>query len=172
MKVNKEVSINYVLKDAKAYSEQGAFQYGPTKYGFSIHDLRVFNNDPTIPESALLDLTEAEAFHFYDKHYWQQVYGAYLPNGVDYMVFDIGVLCGPTNALRWLKSGAGEEIDAEVTHSILARIENTLPLDLIMSVEHMARRRCRSHPHYVHFQQLWTNRITCARVRSVKMLKK
>lgn len=71
---------------------------GPTKYGITIHDVRLYLKKGATAQD-VKNLTEAQAKAIYRKHYWEKVKGDALPKGLDYTVFDYSVNAGDGRAI-------------------------------------------------------------------------
>jgi len=85
------------------YSNDPGDPGGPTKYGITIHDVRLYLK-PQATEADVKALTLNEAKTIYRRHYWEPVAGDGWPDGLDLAVFDAGVNSGVGRALTWARA--------------------------------------------------------------------
>jgi len=94
-----------------------------TKYGITGQTLAAYRNKPvSAGDVRALSLDEAEAI--YHKNYWVQAGGDMLPVGLDYAVFDTGVMSGPARAVRILQQVVGTRQDGNVGVQTLEAVKN------------------------------------------------
>lgn len=112
MKSNYNDSLERVLKDEGGYSNDPGDNGGPTKYGITIADVRLYvKKNATAADVKALTLDQAKTI--YKSKYWDAIGGDSLPSGVDYTCFDYGVNSGlgrPRKALQQFKSLAGTKL--------------------------------------------------------------
>src|SRR5260221_13677788 len=91
-----------VLEDEGGYSNDAGDPEGPTNYGITIEDARMYwKHDATasdvrhMPQSVALDICR--------KHYAAPVHYDDLPPGLDYTVFDYGINSGVSRAGKVLQ---------------------------------------------------------------------
>lgn len=84
------------------YSNDPGDPGGPTKYGITIHDVRLYlNAHASAADVKALTLEQAKVI--YQKHYWEPVSGDVWPDGLDLSVFDAGVNSGLGRADKWAR---------------------------------------------------------------------
>lgn len=99
MKQNYNDCLNRVLKSEGGYTNDPRDPGGPTNYGITLADFRMYVNkrgDANAVRRMSLDQAKA----IYKSKYWDKVNGDLLPSGVDYTVFDYGVNSGVSRANR------------------------------------------------------------------------
>ena len=90
---NREFSIKKTLGYEGGYCNDPGDPGGPTKYGITIIDVRLYvKHDATAAD--VKALTVAQAIDIYRAKYWAKVDGDNKPDGVDFATFDYGVNSG------------------------------------------------------------------------------
>jgi len=90
---NREFSIRKTLGYEGGYCNDKGDPGGPTKYGITIHDVRLYvKSDATAADVKALTL--GQAVDIYRQKYWAKVDGDNKPDGVDFATFDYGVNSG------------------------------------------------------------------------------
>lgn len=106
LSVNYPKALNYVLRWEGGYSNHPSDPGGPTKYGITIHDVRLYVKR-NANAGDVRNLSLAQAKHIYKTKYWNRVSGDQLPSGLDYAVFDYGVNSGIGRSNRILRRLVG-----------------------------------------------------------------
>lgn len=107
-KSNRDVAITECLKWEGGYSNDAADPGGPTNYGITIADVRMYvKSNATAAD--VKALTKAQAIQIYQGKYWKTKYYDCdnLASGVDLAVFDFGVNSGPARAKKYLDASVG-----------------------------------------------------------------
>ena len=149
MKNNYDFCIKEVLKSEGGYTNDPHDAGGPTNFGITIADVRMYvKEDATADDVKRLTLDQAKAI--YKSKYWRAVNGDQLPSGVDYTVFDYGVNSGVSRA-----------------NKVLAQFKTiTEPVKLINAINderlHFLH-NIRNGSDWIHFGKGWGDRV--ARVR-------
>lgn len=100
---------------------------------------------------------------------WTGLKGDVLPLGVDYFLLDTAVTSGLDTTIRWAQLAIGMPPLGHFNQTVLRKVVNTPPKDLIAGVEHFRRRALKSSLSFGVDPSTWSNRITRARVRAWKM---
>lgn len=95
-----------LLKDEGGYSNDAADPGGPTNYGITIADYRMYVN-PTATADNIKNMKLDEAKAIYKTKYWGALSCDELPSGVDYVVFDYGVNSGISRSAKVLQRLSG-----------------------------------------------------------------
>ena len=74
----------------------------------------------------------------YDISYWQP-WCPQLPDGVDYVFFDVSVLHGPGKAAIWLQQALGVKADGHIGVITLARLKSAAPSEVISAMTELRR---------------------------------
>lgn len=116
MKQNYNDCLNRLLKDEGGYSNNPNDNGGPTNYGITIADYRKYiNKNGTAADVKAMSVDQAKVI--YKSKYWDALNCDSLPSGVDYSVFDYGVIAGlarPRNDLKKFK----DKTDADLINAI------------------------------------------------------
>lgn len=115
MKQNYDECLKRVLGHEGGYTNHPSDPGGPTNYGITIADYRMYvKPNATAQDVRNMSLDDAKAI--YRKRYWDAMNCDALPSGVDYACFDYGVNSGIGRAARVYaqlkKADAKETINA------------------------------------------------------------
>lgn len=102
MKETYEEAITQVFKDEGGYSNDPGDHGGPTKYGITIYDARMYWK-PNATAEDVRSMPKSVAEDIYRKHYAGPLGYDNLNPGVDYAELDYGVHSGVNRATRVLK---------------------------------------------------------------------
>ena len=161
---SRKASFAFALQDEGA----GLNTYkGVRKYGIELEVLQ--KHKPLVATAAYLaGLQLPGAIRIYTSLYWKHPGCDSLARGLDYFVFDTGLVCGgPTVAAHWLELLAGPR-----AYSFEDAIEYANELDLetaISGVEFYRRRRFKTSPLWPVLGAEWTNRCNRAKQRALRM---
>jgi lysozyme family protein len=93
MRQNYNYALQQVLKSEGGYTNDPKDPGGPTNFGITIADYRMYvNKNATAEDVKNMHLADAQAI--YRSKYWNALNCDSLPSGVDYCVFDYGVNSG------------------------------------------------------------------------------
>lgn len=162
-------ALAYVLRWEGGFTNHPRDPGGPTKYGITIHDVRLYvKRNATINDVRNLSLATAK--HIYRTKYWNKVNGDELPAGLDYALFDYGVNSGIGRSNRIIRRLVGLPtnslaIDKTVIDAINKR--NTEKLINALLNEREAFLRClRTFPT---FGRGWMRRTRGVRAEALAM---
>lgn len=105
---NRTTCIEETLKWEGGYTNHPSDPGGPTNFGITIHDYRMYiNKNGTAAD--VKNMTKAQAIKIYTDKYWRNAYYDCdkLAAGVDYSVYDFGVNSGPSRAKKFLDKAVG-----------------------------------------------------------------
>lgn len=77
---------------------------GRTCKGITQRVYSAFLKGRNIPARDVWKITDAEVYQIYKESYWDKVGGDFLPEGVDYAVFDAAINSGVGQSTRWLQA--------------------------------------------------------------------
>jgi len=160
---NRKLSFEYALRDEG--SNLHTYQ-GLKKYGIELKVLQDFRAEETAISLAQLD--KPRALSIYSKIYWKYPGCDDLASGLDYFIFDSGLVCGgPRAPTTWLGLLAGPY---GRSHEETLEYVNSLPLEeAISGLEMYRRRRFRSSPLWPVLGAEWTNRCNRAKRRALAL---
>jgi len=93
-----------------------------TKYGITGATLAAHRGVKTVTAADVRGMSLREAEDIYRRSYWSQAGGDVLPPGLDYFVFNNGVMSGPTRAVKILQRVIGVREDGHVGEQTLAAV--------------------------------------------------
>lgn len=120
-----------------------------TKYGISAM---------AYPRLDIRNLTLQDAKDIYRRDYWDSVRGDELPSGIDYIVFDIAVNHGVSDAVRWLQKAVGAAVDGIFGPKTLSAVWAAKPLKVITQLGIIRMHDYMSLSSFSTFGRGWTRR--------------
>lgn len=112
---------------SNARTDAGNFLGGElvgTKYGITGKTLAAHRGVGIVTAQDVRNMQLSEAADIYRAGYWTQSGGDILPTGLDYAVFDSGVLSGPTKAVRMLQEVIGAKVDGNAGTETLDKVRS------------------------------------------------
>lgn len=112
MKNNFNDCVTRLLRDEGGYTNDPRDPGGPTNFGITLKDYRLYINKNGTAED-VKNMSQAQARQIYRAKYWDVLGCDSLSSGVDYTVFDYGVNSGvgrPRKVLQRFKSLQGTEL--------------------------------------------------------------
>jgi lysozyme family protein len=102
MNYNWEKAISLVLANEGGYVNNPNDPGGETNFGISKR---------SYPNEDIKNMTKERAVQIYKANYWDKVKGDQLPDKIDIAVFDCGVNCGTSTAIKLLQTAIGTTAD-------------------------------------------------------------
>lgn len=113
MKDNYDACEKLVLKSEGGYTNDPKDPGGPTNWGITIYDARMYwKNDATAEDVRVMPLSVAK--EIYKSKYWDKMGCDALPAGLDYTVFDYGVNSGIARSEKIAKEFAGKSVEQQI----------------------------------------------------------
>jgi lysozyme family protein len=112
-------------------------------------------------------ITDEELRAIYKFQYWDKVQGDFLPNGLDYAVFDFAVNSGVSRAAKYLQAVIGVEQDGQIGARTLAAIQSP-----VATINALLDRRVgflRNLKTFITFGKGWTTRVQGVRAHAMEM---
>ena len=106
----------------------------------------------------------------YHDDYWDAVEGDQLPPGVDYAVFDCGVLNGVGTAAEILQARLGVKVDGDIGEKTLSACLGADGATLINHICDDRLQRMQTLAGWARFGKGWTNRVNRVRADALKMI--
>lgn len=144
MKQNYNDCLTRLLKDEGGYTNNPNDSGGPTNFGITLTDYRLYINSKGKAVD-VRNMTVDQAKTIYKAKYWDALDCDTLPNGVDYTVFDYAVNSGlgrPRKALQRFKSKTGVDLINAINDertAFLKALEVSHPKDKVFNAGWMAR---------------------------------
>ena len=162
MRENRKASFAFALQD----SGSGLNTYqGIRKYGISLELLQEFR--PGVTACEIAALSQLEALRLYSSVFWKHPGCDDLQSGLDYFVFDTGLVCGPSRVAAWLgllAGPAGRSFENAVDYANSIGLE-----EAISGIEFFRRRRFKASPLWPVLGAEWTNRCNRAKTRALRL---
>lgn len=115
-------ALKLIFGDEGGYSNVKTDAGGPTKYGITHRTLAAARGVASVTAEQVKALTLQEAEAIYRKGYWTQSGGDLLPPGLDYAVFNGGVMSGPSRSVKVLQRVLGLTEDGSVGPQTVAAV--------------------------------------------------
>ncbi|MGB3812943.1 MAG: glycosyl hydrolase 108 family protein [Shinella sp.] len=122
-------ALELIFGDEGAYSsaptDRGNYLNGVlvgTKYGITGATPAAHRGVRTVTAAQVIGMSLREAEDIYRRSYWPQSGGDVLPPGLDYFVFNNGVMPGPMRAVKILQSVVGVREDSHIGEQTLAAV--------------------------------------------------
>ena len=161
-------SLKDVLESEGGYSNDRGDPGGPTKYGITIFDARMFwKKNVTAADMRAMPLSVAK--DIYRTKYWQRLRCDELPPGVDYSVFDYGVNSGIGRAASVLRSVLHCAPGTTIDDSVVAAARKAVPQPVINSINDERMRFLRGLRTWRLFGRGWSTRVANVRRDSLTM---
>ena len=171
MRENFDPCLKHVLKHEGGYVDHpkdpgGATNKGVTKQAWEEYVGHEVSKDD------IKALTVEDVTPFYRKRYWDVCRCDDLPDGLDYVVFDIAVNSGTRRAAKFLQSAVGVVADGRIGNITLSAVTHCpLPtLELINIISNRRELFYRSLPGFETFGRGWLRRCEEVREGAIHML--
>ncbi|MDE4593553.1 glycoside hydrolase family 108 protein [Sinorhizobium meliloti] len=87
---------------------------GATNQGIIQRTYDAYRRSKKLQPRSVQKLTAPERDAIYRRQYWDAIKGDKLPAGVDYVVFDGAVNCGPNQSIKWLQRALGSAYRGQI----------------------------------------------------------
>jgi lysozyme family protein len=162
-------AINAVLEYEGGYVNNPKDPGGPTNLGVTLANFRAYvKPDGTIDD--LKKLTREQAGVVFRRHYWDEVMGSSLPDGVDLCVFDYAVNSGPSRAAKLLQTLSGTAADGKIGAKTLAAVQAIEPGMLIDELCDGRLKFLKGLPTFPTFGKGWVSRVEKVRALAHTMV--
>lgn len=123
-------AISKVFEDEGGYSNDADDPGGPTNWGITIADARMYWKS-NATSSDVRRMPKSVAEEIYRKHYAIPLHYDDLPAGVDYAVLDFGINSGISRSAKYLQTIIGVNPDGTIGPGTLAAVTKSDPKALI-----------------------------------------
>lgn len=166
-----EASLARLLKDEGGYTNHPSDPGGPTNWGITIHDYRLYLK-PKATAADVKAMTLHEAKAIYRKRYWDAQQCSQLPVGVDYAIFDYGVNSGVGRSGKVLRRCLGlSDKTWVVTPEVVAAVLRADPVKLCNMIWSERMAFLKSLKTWPVFGRGWSNRVNGGRLFSQLLIK-
>jgi len=133
MKETYKEAMSKVFLDEGGYTNDAADPGGPTNWGITIHDARMYWKSQATAQD-VKEMPQNIAEDIYDKHYAKPLRYADLPPGVDYAVLDYGINSGISRSAKVLQGVVGTIRDGQIGPITLAAVDKMDPVSIINAI--------------------------------------
>ena len=169
MKSSYSTAIKGVLAHEGGYTNHPADPGGPTNWGITIHDARMYwKSNATAADVKAMPLSVAQ--DIYKKRYWDAQRGDELPAGLDYSVFDYGVNSGIGRSGKVLRRILGlSDATSAVTQEVLDAVARRDPKALIVAMNDERLRFLKALKTWPTFGGGWGRRVAEVKALSLQL---
>lgn len=171
MKETYNEAITQVFKDEGGYSNDAGDPGGPTNWGITIGDARMYWK-PTATAVDVQHMPKSVAEDIMRKHYAAPLHYDVLPAGVDYAVLDYGINSGVHRSAETLQRLVGVPVDQVIGPVTVAAANKKDPKQLINQIYDERMHFLRSLSTWGTFGHGWTDRCTRGRALALSMADK
>lgn len=163
-------SIEEVLKHEGGFVDHPADPGGATNYGVTLRTYQRYKRNPHLTAQDLKNITIEEVHAIYKIGYWDAVKADELPDGVDFLVFDMAINAGPRRGVRLLQDVVGARADGILGPITLRRVQQDSPERIITAYTEARESYYRSLPHFSTFGRGWLRRTRESESIALSML--
>ena len=168
MKETYHSAITKVFEDEGGYSNDAGDPGGPTNFGITIHDARMYwKHDATAND--VRNMPKSIAEDIYDKHYATPLHYNDLPAGVDYAVLDYGINSGIRRSARILQKLVGAHVDGDIGPETIKDTNQMDPIKLVNAIYDERLRFLKNLRTWHIFGKGWGRRIKEGRALALKL---
>lgn len=152
--MNFEQALVRLLAHEGGFSDHAADPGGKTRYGITEAVARGYGYT-----GAMQDLPLDIARRIYRNRYWDAVAAEQMPGPVRYPLFDAAVNSGPLQAVRWLQTALGVDVDGVLGPVTLAAAQKADAEKLARALTGQRLRFMTGLPGWGVFSKGWARRI-------------
>ena len=168
MKENFVDALIHVLKHEGGYVNHPADPGGMTNLGVTKAVWEEWVGRPS-SEKEMRSLTPEMVAPLYRRKYWDKIQGDYLPDGVDYAVFDFAVNSGPGRAAKFLQELVGAKPDGAIGPQTLVAVGKKDPKELVLAYNAKRKAFLESLPTFATFGKGWSARVAGVSTEALAM---
>jgi lysozyme family protein len=171
MESNRERSFNFAFRDNAKVCYDNLYEERSTKFDISLTLLRQFKGTRALTLEDLEALTQKEAEELYLEWFWLLGNCDLLPSGADYFLFDSALHSGLATSVRWLQVALGVQPSGYVDSATVIALNIHDTVKVIEEMTKLRRRYLRHCSEWDVYSAAWTNRVTRANARALKMVR-
>jgi uncharacterized protein (TIGR02594 family) len=162
--------VGYVLSDEGGDVDDSRDPGGRTSRGITENDWSHWlQSHPSLPTD-VFDAPQDQIEAIYRAWYWNLLNGDELPPGVDYAVFDYGILSGVRRASRSLQKLVGVTTDGGVGAQTIRAVKGADPAQLVNDLCADRLQEMRRSPVWSVYGAGWTARVNRVKTRALGMI--
>lgn len=159
-----EASLAFVLKwEGSKFTNDPDDRGGATKFGIIQREYDSFRRRRGLPTHSVQFITMDEARDIYRREYWDAVQGDVVPDPLDVVAFDTGVLMGVGRSVRLLQQSLRVGIDGDIGPETRAALARANAPAVAARMADLREARLRSiverDPSQAKFLRGWLNRL-------------
>jgi lysozyme family protein len=158
-----------VLKNEGGYVDNPKDPGGATNLGCTKATWESWVGHP-VTKDDIRALTPSDVMPLYKAKYWDTIKGDYLPEGVDYAVFDFAINSGPSRAAKALQSVLSTNPDGQIGPATLRALEAANPREVATAVCEARIAFLQSLSTYGTFGKGWSRRVSEVETVSFNMV--
>lgn len=171
MKQTYNEAMDKVLADEGGYTNDKADPGGPTNWGITIHDARMYWK-PNATATDVRKMPKSVAMDIYAKHYAAPVHYDDLPPGTDYAVLDYGINSGVSRSAKVLQRLVGATADGVIGPQTIAATLKKDQVQLIKDIYAERLRFLKSLRTWPTFGKGWGRRVKEGQALALKLNEK
>lgn len=171
MKDTYSEAVTKVFEDEGGYSNDAADPGGPTNWGITIADARMYWK-PGATASDVRNMPKSVAEEIYRKHYAVPISYDLLPAGVDYAVLDYGINSGISRSARVLQGIVGVPQDAQIGPATIQAVCSRKQEEVINAIYDERLRFLKSLSTWSTFGRGWSRRCREGRALALALASK
>jgi lysozyme family protein len=152
------ICLDRVLKHEGGFVNHPKDPGGATNFGITQATLADFRKKP-VTVAEVKSMTKDEAGEIYRWRYWSPPLCEALPEGVDYMVFDLAVNSGVSRAVKFLQLTVGATPDGKVGPATLKAVSSMPAREILEKMSDRREAFFRSLPTFPTFGRGWLRRL-------------
>jgi len=168
MEGNFQDCLDLVLKSEGGWVHHESDPGGETNLGVT---KRVWEEYVGHPVETLKNLTKDLVAPLYEQKYWRPCYGEVLPQGLDFVVFSMGINAGPGRSVKLLQSAIGCVPDGVIGPKTRELISSSNNATLINKFSEVRRDYYRSLKTFPIFGRGWLSRVDREEQEALQMAK-
>lgn len=171
MKETYEEAITRVFADEGGYSNDAGDPGGPTNWGITIADARMYWKS-NATASDVRGMPKSVAEDIYRKHYASPLHYDDLPSGVDYAVLDFGINSGDSRSVRFLQRILEVPMDGRMGPVTISAAQKADAKDVVTKMYDQRLAFLKSLPGWRRFGKGWGTRVREGKIAALKMVDK
>lgn len=164
-------AMNKVYSDEGGYSNDAGDPGGPTNYGITIADARMYWKSNATPAD-VRSMPKSVAADIYSKHYATPLQYNSLPPGVDYAVLDYGINSGTSRAAKVLQQIVGVPLDGVIGPATITAVYKMASVDIINQIYAERLKFLKGLGTWATFGKGWQARCTSGKALALQLASK
>lgn len=157
---NFEQSTKWILVHEGGYVNHPKDPGGATNMGVIQRTYDAWRRRNNLPTQTVRNIKMDEVLSIYKDQYWDKIMGDYLPNGVDYALYDFAINSGPARAVKFIQRLLGVKEDGVMGNVTLDAIRSKNDIEqLLIDLNYARWNWLQTLRHFKTFGKGWTRRV-------------